>query len=92
MWEEIFNLALNNGLWAVLFLALLIYQLKDSKTREQKYQKTISELSETLLKVEEIDENVFKLSENISDIDLSIKRIENSVSQLTQGEENDKQN
>ena len=23
MWEEIFNLALSNGLWAVLFLGLL---------------------------------------------------------------------
>ena len=37
MWEEIFNLALNNGLWAVLFLMLLVYVLKDSKSRESKY-------------------------------------------------------
>ena len=30
MWEQIVNLAISNGLFAVLFLGLLIYQLKDT--------------------------------------------------------------
>ncbi len=83
MWEEIFNLALNNGLWAVLFLALLIYQLKDSKIREEKYQNTITELNKTLNKVNEIDENVSNLTENIIEVGKNIKQIENSVAILT---------
>lgn len=38
MWEEIFNQALGNGLLAALFVALLIYVLRDTAKREAKYQ------------------------------------------------------
>lgn len=89
MWEQIFNLALNNGLWAVLFLALLVYQLKDSRAREKKYQQTITELNVTLLKVNEIDENVYKLSENLLEVGTNIKRIEDSVSMLHKEKESE---
>ena len=37
VFEEILNLAISNGLWAVLFLMLLVYVLKDSRRREIKY-------------------------------------------------------
>ncbi|MCI5714389.1 MAG: BhlA/UviB family holin-like peptide [Firmicutes bacterium] len=84
MWEEIFNLALNNGLWAVLFLALLIYQLKDSRTREQKYQQTIFELNKTLNKVNKIDENVTALTENMCDVKDDINKLEDSVNMFIQ--------
>lgn len=84
MWEEIFNLALNNGLWAVLFLALLIYQLKDSRTREQKYQQMIFELNKTLNKVNKIDENVTVLTENMYDVKDDINKLENSVNMFIQ--------
>ncbi len=82
MWQEIFNLALNNGLWAVLFLALLIYQLKDSKSREQKYQQTIFELNKTLNKVNRIDENVTNLNESIDDVKENIGKLENTFTSL----------
>ena len=49
MWEEIFNLALSNGLWAVLFLGLLAYVLRDSRRRERKYQATVDALIESTL-------------------------------------------
>ena len=48
MWEEILKLAVGNGLWAVLFCALLFYELKDSRKRESKYVETISALGEKL--------------------------------------------
>jgi len=38
MWEEIFAQALGNGLIASLFVALLIYVLRDTAKREKKYQ------------------------------------------------------
>lgn len=44
MWEEILRLAVGNGLWAVLFCVLLIYELRDSRNREKKYQGTINDL------------------------------------------------
>ena len=41
MWEEITNLAIQNGLFAVLFLGLLIYLLKDSSKREKNINKLL---------------------------------------------------
>lgn len=58
MWEQIFNLAISNGLFAVLFLGLLIYQLKDSRSREQKYQSTIEKLGNSLEIVKQVKEDV----------------------------------
>ncbi len=45
MWDNILELAISDGLWALLFCVLLIYQLKDSKVREVKYQDTIDRKS-----------------------------------------------
>ena len=69
MWEKIFNLALQNGLWAVLFLGLLIYVLNDGRKREKKYQDTIVDLTKNLgivqiikLEVQEIKDLVNKIT------------------------------
>ena len=58
MWEKIFNLALSNGLWAVLFLALLVYQLRDSRLRERKYQNTIDALGKSLETINDVKSDV----------------------------------
>lgn len=58
MWEEVLNLAIKNGLWAVLFMALFIFVIKDSANREKKYQNTISNLTEHLGVVKSIKEDV----------------------------------
>ena len=58
MWEQIVNLAISNGLFAVLFLGLLIYQLKDSRTRENRYQETIARLGDALEIVKSVKEDV----------------------------------
>jgi hypothetical protein len=39
--STLFELAAANGIWAVLFVGLFLYQLRDSKFREKKYQHTI---------------------------------------------------
>lgn len=61
MWEELFNLAISNGIWSALFVGLLIFQLKDSGKREKKYQDTIKELSEHLGTVKDIKEDVIEI-------------------------------
>jgi len=58
MWNEILQLALTNGIWAVLFVALLVYQLKDSAKREKKYQETITKLNSHLDVVSDIKEEI----------------------------------
>ena len=61
MWEKIVDLAVTNGLWAVMFLGLLVYLLKDSRTREIKYQNTISSLNKSLNIVEDIKDDVCRI-------------------------------
>ncbi len=58
MWEEIFQMALTNGVWSAMFLGLLIFQLKDSSKREKKYQETIFKLNTHLDVVGDIKEEV----------------------------------
>lgn len=65
MWEKIFNLAISNGIWAVLFLVLLFFQLKDSKERESKYQKTIENLGSSLEIINHVKEDVKIIKEEI---------------------------
>ena len=65
MWEEITNLAIQNGLFAVLFLGLLIYLLKDSSKREKKYQQTIESLNKHLDIVENIEKDVGEIKQEI---------------------------
>lgn len=69
MWENIFQMATESGIWAILFVCLFFIQIKDSKTREEKYQTTIDALAEKL-----------KL---ISDIKLSIEEIKDKLTGKT---------
>ena len=65
MWEQIVNLAIQNGLFAVLFLGLLIFQLKDSSKREKKYQQTIESLNRHLDIVEDIEKSVEEIKNEV---------------------------
>lgn len=66
MWEQIVNLAISNGLFAVLFLGLLVYQLRDSRSREQKYQNTIEKLGDSLEIVKQVKEDVEEIKDKIN--------------------------
>jgi hypothetical protein len=54
IWEETIGMAVSNGIFAVLFVALLLHILKDGKARESKYQETIKQLSSALLTVKDV--------------------------------------
>ena len=66
MWEQIVNLAISNGLFAVLFLGLLVYQLKDSRSREKRYQETISRLGNALDIVQSVKSDVEEIKEMLN--------------------------
>lgn len=86
MWNEIVNLAIKNGLWAVLFLGLFIFVIRDSAGREKKYQQTIKDLTSHLGVVKEIKEDVddikdivFKNKNSSKNRKKSIKNVQNNA-------------
>lgn len=65
MWSDVFNIAITNGIFACLFVALLVYTLKDSRKRESKYQNIIDSLSSRLNTVDEIKNDVAEIKDLI---------------------------
>jgi len=66
MIDQIFNLAISNGLWAVLFVILFLYQIQNSQKRERKYQELIDNLTNSLGIIKSIDANVKALSKSVA--------------------------
>ncbi|MDE6967077.1 MAG: hypothetical protein K2P12_00335 [Clostridia bacterium] len=56
--SEILVMIAKSGVFAVLFVMLLFYVLKDSRNREQNYQKIVNNLTNQLGVVSEIEEDV----------------------------------
>lgn len=74
MWEQIVNLAISNGLFAVLFLGLLVYQLRDSRAREQKYQNTIEKLGNSLEIVKQVKDDVEDIKDKLNSNKIVFKK------------------
>lgn len=66
LWQEIISVIISNGIFAILFVYLFYYQLKDSKRREEKYQKTIEQLSQHIGVIEQIKEDVEYLKDVVT--------------------------
>ncbi len=79
MWDEIINLAISNGIFAVMFLGLLMYELKDSSKREKKYQETLDKLSNGLNHLCNVEDDLKCVRNDIEDIKTDIKIIKNKV-------------
>ena len=79
MWEQIVNLAISNGLFAVLFSGLLIYQLKDRRSREQKYQLTIEKLGNSLEIVKQVKEDVEDIKDKINSKKIVFRKVKEKV-------------
>ena len=65
MWDQIVEYMAANGVWALLFLGLLVYQLKDSKKRDEKYTATITSLTEGLNALEGIKQDIKSIIDTI---------------------------
>lgn len=72
MFDEILKQAVSNGIWALLFCFLLLYQLKDGRARELKYQETIKDLNTSVSAVNAISKSVDEMREDVNDIKESI--------------------
>lgn len=65
MWESVIDTVVANGAWAVLFCLLLIFELKDSRKREEKYQETIFTLGEDLGVVREVADDIKEIKRDL---------------------------
>ena len=68
MWEDILNIVISNGIFATLFVGLLLYLLKDSSKRENKYTDTINSLNENLNTALDIGEKVDEVKMSVEDM------------------------
>ncbi len=62
-WSELIKSIVSYGVFAMLFVFLFFYQLKDSEKREQSYRETIETLAESLQIVSDVKEELDKLIE-----------------------------
>lgn len=69
IWKEIISIVVSNGVFAILFVWLFMYQLKDSAKRETKYQETIEKLTENLQVLEDVKKDVCDIKTFLSGSD-----------------------
>ena len=88
-WHIVLNIVSESGIWAMLFVILLIILITSNNAREQKYQDIIRALSNSLKKIEEVKEDVedIKFSMGIG----GNSKMQNSVEKTSKGESNDTQ-
>lgn len=63
--DEILKAAATQGLWAILFVWLFFYVLKENSKREGKYQEIIDKLSDKFGVVEDIKKDVEEIKDRL---------------------------
>ncbi len=75
MWEETIKIAVSNGIFAVLFCSLLVYDLKISGKREAKYQKIIQSLSQSLTALKTVEAELDDCEKLLEEINGDLKKM-----------------
>jgi hypothetical protein len=65
MEQEILKMAISQGLGYVLFVWLLMYVLKTTQQREEKYQDVITALTDKLNLINDVKQDVEEIKEKI---------------------------
>ncbi len=63
IWNDILSIVVSNGVFAILFVWLFWYQLRDSAKREEKYQDTIGKLTDHLKILEDVKQDLTDIKE-----------------------------
>lgn len=71
--DEIISLVVANGIFAVLFCGLLVYELRDSRSREENYEKIIHALNDRLNAVEDIKAAADEIKTDVEQIKTDVK-------------------
>ncbi|MGO4695594.1 BhlA/UviB family holin-like peptide [Paenibacillus sp. 2TAB26] len=74
--QQIIEVAMKQGIWAVLFIYLFYYQLKESRRREQesieRERKVLEFISDIAKQFEGLVKQYEKLSEDVQDIRMEL--------------------
>lgn len=62
-WSELVKNVISYGVFAMLFVFLFFYQLKDSAKREESYRETIEALADSLQVISDVKVQVERLVE-----------------------------
>ena len=65
MENEIVKTIASQGAWALLFVWLLFYVLKENSKRENNYQETINKLADKISIIEDIKEDVKEIKTKV---------------------------
>lgn len=65
-WTELVKIIVSNGIFAMLFVFLFFYQLKDSAKREESYKQTIESLTDHLDVLEQVRDEIRELKSLIT--------------------------
>jgi len=68
MENEVIQLAASQGLWAMLFVCLLFYVLKENSKREQSFQDIILALTEKLDTLESIKADLAEIKDDLQNV------------------------
>lgn len=71
--DEIVSLVVANGIFAVLFCGLLVYELRDSRSREDNYEKIISALGDRLKAVDDVKSDAAEIKADVEEIKTDVK-------------------
>ena len=63
IWNEVVSIVVSNGVFAILFVWLFLYMLKDSRDRETKYQQTIQQLTTHLQILEDVKDDLTEIKD-----------------------------
>lgn len=69
IWNDIISIVVSNGVFAILFVWLFWYQLKDSAKRETKYQQTIEQLTTHLQILEDVKDDLTEIKDMLKNGD-----------------------
>jgi len=73
---EAVKIAASQGLWAVLFVALLFYVLRTNEKREERLLSCLDKLGD---RYDTLDERVERVEENVSEIKDDVKELKGRV-------------
>lgn len=79
IWNKILEVAAANGLWALLFVGLLVFELQDSRRRESKYQDTISALTRDLDALQDVETEVKEIKTVLVHVSTGRKKKEDAA-------------
>lgn len=76
MEEGILKLAMTQGIWAVLFVALLFYVLQNNEKREERLLKCLEQMGE---QYEALADDVKETRDDVREVREDIKELKRSV-------------